>query len=104
MSANAYGCLIPHLTRFTRVHRARTDYQHHLADTLPSQKTLKKDITLAIADCKYRAPLLPRPYDFYIILHNKQYFNTKIYFFCFFEKTYRKDKYGGGFMGIFPST
>ena len=45
--------------------------------------TLIKDITLAIADCKYRAPLPPRLYDrfllYYKFFHFSRYF---LFIFC----------------------
>jgi len=66
----AYGCLIPHLTRFTGMYCARPDRQHHLNGTFLNRNTLKWDITLAIADCKYRTPLPSRLCDI-------KYYTTK---------------------------
>lgn len=80
MHNTAYGCLIPHLTRFTGMHCARPARQHHLTGTFIKSITLNKDITLAIADCKYRAPLPPRLYDLYIILQNLINIKKKIAF------------------------
>ena len=80
MHNTAYGCLIPHLTRFTGMHCARPARQHHLTGTFIKSITLNKDITLAIADCKYRAPLPPRLYDLYIILQNFRNIKKKIVF------------------------
>ena len=58
--AFAYCCSVPRLTRFTKNDCVRPGSQHYPFCTGRTRRPLDKAFTLAIADCKYRAPLPPR--------------------------------------------
>ena len=55
-----YRCFLSDLTGFIEFCRAGPGLQHHLAQAVPPDKSLKQEFSLAIADCEYRAPLAPR--------------------------------------------
>lgn len=60
----AYRCFVPDLTRFTINVLHRTQISTPSQQDRPYKHNPRKSITLAIADCKYRAPLPPRLCDF----------------------------------------
>ena len=55
-----YRCFLSDLTDFIAFCRAGPSLQHHLTQAVPQIKDLKQEINPAKADCRYRAPLVPR--------------------------------------------
>jgi len=55
-----YRCFLSDLTDFTAFCRTRPSLQHHLTRAVPSIKDRQPEINPAKADCRYRAPLVPR--------------------------------------------
>jgi len=55
-----YRCFLSDLTGFIEFCRAGPGLQHHLAQAVLPDKSLKQEFSLAVADCEYRAPLAPR--------------------------------------------
>ena len=52
METNAYGCCRQALTRFTPIHCAGDDLQHHFPRQIPSDSRLGEEFRPAMADCR----------------------------------------------------
>jgi len=57
---SSYRCFLPDLTGFVALCRAGPNHQRHSIETGSARLALEAGFGPAVADCGYRAPLVPR--------------------------------------------